>query len=711
MDPLLLRLSPFIPALPFLAVPLIILFRKKTNGGAIFSISANLISWILSMGLFIFGLIDFANGNFIQHEEIWYTFLRSPQIEFGVLIDPLSVLMAAIVSTLALLIQIYSLGYMKNEPGMRSGRYFTEITIFVGSMLGLSLSLNFLFLFIFWEGMGLCSYLLIGFYYDKETQKLGTGPASAAKKAFLITKIGDILLFSGFILLMYFFLKAEVSGPPLNFLVGSANVEAVFENNQGWQTLIALLIFGGAVGKSAQFPLHVWLPDAMEGPTTVSALIHSATMVKAGVFLLARVYWIFEGTNALLFVAVIGGFTAIFAATMALVATDIKRVLAYSTISQLAYMILGIGAEGVASGFFHLMSHSIFKCLLFLAAGSIIHSFHNNDIRAIYGLRRSMPKTALTFIVGGLALAGIIPFNGFFSKDAIFATTWLRFEHSGNIIYFLLFLFAVITAFMTGFYIFRVIFHILKSQPTEGFEDHNSHPHESPNIMTYPLLILAALAIISGILSLLGLLNITIPFNPVDEHNLVSWLSVLQLHAGHEVIPFGTTLGLAILSQIVAGSGIIVAFLLYSSVIPKNFLGKVMQTARSFHSTLATTSVGRGAVYILEHRYGIDGFYRSIGIAIDRLIGELLYRTDKRVLDGAVHSVALGTISLAKVSDWSDRKIIDGIVNGTGSVFLKFGNIISRVQTGITQNYAAGIFIGIIVFIGICFIFFGFGGF
>ncbi|MFX1254468.1 MAG: NADH-quinone oxidoreductase subunit L [Promethearchaeota archaeon] len=708
MDPLLLQLSPFIPALPFLAVPLIILFRKKTNGGAIFSIGANLISWILSMGLFIFGLIDFASGNFIQQEVIWYNFLRSPKIDFGVLIDPLSVLMAAIVSTLALLIQIYSLGYMKNEPGKHSGRYFTEITIFVGSMLGLSLSLNFLFLFIFWEGMGLCSYLLIGFYYDKETKILGTGPASAAKKAFLITKIGDILLFAGFILLMIQFLSAGVT-EPLNFLVGSANVETVFEHNPDLQTFIALLIFGGAVGKSAQFPLHVWIPDAMEGPTTVSALIHSATMVKAGVFLLARVYWIFEGTNALLIVAAIGGFTAIFAATMALVATDIKRVLAYSTISQIAYMILGIGAEGVASGFFHLMSHSIFKCLLFLAAGSIIHSFHNNDIRAMYGLRRSMPKTAITFIVGGLALAGIVPFNGFFSKDAIFATTLLKFENSGNIIYFLLFLLAVITAFMTGFYIFRVIFHILKSQPTEGFEE--SHPHESPNIMTYPLLILAILAIISGILSLLGFLNIIIPFNPVDEHNLVSWLSVLQLHVDHEVIPFGTTLGLAILSQIVAGSGIIVAFLLYYSEVPKNFLGKIMQTTRSFHSVLAATSIGRGAVYILQHRYGIDGFYRSLGIGIDRLIGELLYRTDKRVLDGAVHSVALGTISLARFSDWSDRKIIDGIVNGTGSVFLKFGNIISRVQTGITQNYAAGIFIGIIVFIGFCLIFFGIGGF
>ncbi|MHA2297745.1 MAG: NADH-quinone oxidoreductase subunit 5 family protein [Candidatus Hodarchaeales archaeon] len=743
MNTILVMLSPLIPILPFLAVPLILLFRKQTNGGAVFSIGANFISWIIATALLITGIFEYA-AHVIEHghieglhveQQIVYTFLENPKIEFGILLDPLSVIMAAVVSTLALLIQIYSIGYMKDEPGKHSGRYFAEITIFVGAMLGLALSLNFLFLFIFWEIMGLCSYLLIGFFMDKETEKPGTGPASAAKKAFLITKVGDILLFGGIVLLMLELISAGVT-EPLNIISGmtavagdtTTHTPGIFENRRELQTLIAVLIFGGAVGKSAQFPLHIWLPDAMEGPTTVSALIHSATMVKAGVFLLARCYWIFEGTDALLFVALIGGFTAFFAATMAFVATDIKKILAYSTISQLAYMILGIGVGGVASGVFHMLSHSFFKCLLFLGAGSIIHSYHTQEITEIRGLRKHMPKTGWTFLIGGLGLSGIIPFNGFFSKDAIFASAWLQYENSGNSLYLVLFLLAVITAGMTGFYIFRAIFMMMsKEKASSGHGDSHHHPHESPSVITIPLIILGSVVILMGLASLVGLVDILLDklgmgmplafinqFNPVSEHTLVTWLGGLLIHPSHETVELAIMAILMVLSLVVAGTGILMAYLIYSNE-PEgepSFIGKIKLSTRSIKTKIVTSSFGVSIDYILVNRYGIDALYRNIGIGINKIIGELLYRVDKLVLDELViHNVARGTIKLAGLNDAVDRKIIDGTIDNTGRGFLRLGELFSRMQSGITQNYAVGMFLGLLLFMIIWFIGFFYGGF
>ncbi|MFW9994996.1 MAG: NADH-quinone oxidoreductase subunit L, partial [Candidatus Odinarchaeota archaeon] len=712
MPQLLVDLSFLIPLLPFLAVPFIVLFRKRkfiwewTSGGALISIAANFISWIVSVLILIFAVFDYAeitahHGHIEAYEtEAIFTFLENPEISFQIMLDPLAVIMAAVVSTLALLIQIYSVGYMADEPGKHSGRYFAEVSIFVGAMLGLSVSYNFLYLFIFWEIMGLCSYLLIGFFMDKETEKPGTGPASAAKKAFLITKVGDILLFGGFVLMMIEFINAGVA-EPLNFLAGREKVAIAFAGKQELQTLIAVLIFGGAVGKSAQFPLHVWLPDAMEGPTTVSALIHSATMVKAGVFLLARCFWIFEGTDALLFVSMIGGFTAFFAATMAFVATDVKKILAYSTISQLAYMILGIGVGGVASGMFHLMSHSFFKCLLFLAAGSIIHSYHTQEITEIRGLYKSMPTTAITFLIGALGLSGIFPFNGFFSKDAIFASILERFEHAEHVhdpfssIYLILFVLAVGTAFMTGFYIFRAVFLMFGSSPVEGHHEGDHHPHESPGVITYPLMILGAMVILMGLGSLLGML-VEIGFNPVSEVNLHHWFEGLFLPTEEAAVTPTPNLFLMLLSLVVAGSGVILAYLVYSDITESQKGGAIAglkQTARSFKRVLVSSLIGKGIDKVLVNRYGIDAFYRNIGLGINRVIGEFLYRVDKRALDGTVHGIARITLGSAKIADeYGDRKAIDGFIDNTGRGFLKLSSWFSRMQTGITQNYAVGVF-------------------
>ncbi|MHA2279211.1 MAG: NADH-quinone oxidoreductase subunit 5 family protein [Candidatus Kariarchaeaceae archaeon] len=392
-------LVPFVPILPYLAMFAIIftgLFMKNYKINAWIGVVANLGAWLISMLVFIVYVSEFvANGEFPIREINVFTWLEGSgwEINASFLVDGLSVIMIALVSTLALLIQLYGVAYMDGEEGTKSGRYNAEISLFVGSMLLLSLSANFMLFFIGWELMGVCSYLLIGFFTKKEEKDTKGNkvnkPASAAKKAFMITKIGDILLMSGFMLFFWQMLSVSGLHNPLNFLETKSAMLASTAPimSETMQTLIALLIFGGAIGKSAQFPLHIWLPDAMEGPTTVSALIHSATMVKAGVFLVARTYYIFEGTQALLFVGVIGAFTAIFAASLAFVATDIKRVLAYSTISQLGYMFLGLGAVSLTAGMFHLISHSVFKCLLFLGAGSIIHAVHSNDMNDMGGLR------------------------------------------------------------------------------------------------------------------------------------------------------------------------------------------------------------------------------------------------------------------------------------------------------------------------------------
>ena len=388
-----------------------------------------------------------SNGG--QIELASHSWMKVGNFDFviGILLDPLTAIMLVVVSGISLLVQVYSVGYMKGDPGY--ARYYAYMSLFTASMLGLVLANNIIQMFVFWELVGLGSYLLIGFWFDRPTA------AAAAKKAFIVTRLGDF----GFLLaiLYLFFNSGSFEAQGLNPLVVTDIYQAIDLNliATGVATWIAIGIFAGAVGKSAQFPLHTWLPDAMEGPTPVSALIHAATMVAAGVFLVARFFPLFLMSEvAMNTVAIIGGVTAIFAASMGLVANDIKRVLAYSTISQLGYMMLALGVGAYGPALFHLFTHAFFKALLFLGSGSVNHATGTFDMRYMGGLRKVMPWTYVTFLIGGLSLAGIFPLAGFWSKDEILAHAFGNSEPISQLVFWL----ALITVFMTAFYMFRVLF-------------------------------------------------------------------------------------------------------------------------------------------------------------------------------------------------------------------------------------------------------------
>ncbi len=435
----------------------------------------------------------------------WLSIGDKFNFQVGLIVDSLTAVMLVVVTTVSLMVQIYSQGYMKGDAGYH--RYYAWMSLFTMSMLGLVMANSLLFMFVFWEMVGLCSYLLIGFWFHRPSA------ANAAKKAFIVTRIGDFGFLAG-ILILYAntgtFDIAQLHGLAISGVLGGAVL-----------TWAAIGIFAGAMGKSAQFPLHVWLPDAMEGPTPVSALIHAATMVAAGVFLVARMLPLFVCSNqAITTVAVIGGFTAIFAATMGLVMNDIKRVVAYSTISQLGYMMLGLGVAGLgvarggnvtleaakaaaAIGIFHLFNHAFFKALLFLGSGSVNHATGTFDMRLMGGLRKVMPWTYATFLIAAISLAGIWPFAGFWSKDEILAVALQEQP--------ILFVLAIITVFMTAFYIFRVVFMTFGGEYRGGahrrrdtaHEEHH-HLHESPAVMVVPMVILAVLAIFSGFWNVTG---------------------------------------------------------------------------------------------------------------------------------------------------------------------------------------------------------------
>ena len=421
-----------VPLFPLLSFLVLILFGRRFKESSFkIAIFLTLLSTIFS----ILVLFERFTAPTYKSEALWLA-IGEVQLTVGFEVNQLNALMLVIVSLVSFLVHTYSAGYMKGDD--RFSVYYAYLGLFTFAMLGLVLSPNLLQTYIFWELVGVGSFLLIGFYFYKEEAK------QAAKKAFIMTRIGDVGLLIGMILLFW--------------QVGSFEYDEIFQAvsdgviSQGMITLTAILIFIGAVGKSGQFPLHTWLPDAMEGPTPVSALIHAATMVAAGVYLVAAVFPLFEASEAaLMTVAIVGAITAIFAATIALVQTDIKRVLAYSTISQLGYMMLALGTAGYVAGVFHLTTHAFFKALLFLAAGSVIHAVHTQDIEKMGGLWKKLPKTGLLFLIGTMAISGVPLLSGFFSKDEILISTW----NAGHPVLFTL---AIITAFLTAFYMFRLFF-------------------------------------------------------------------------------------------------------------------------------------------------------------------------------------------------------------------------------------------------------------
>ena len=571
----MVNVAHLIPLFPFVAFLLNILFgRKLKNFSALVSILASMLSLVFSIIVFQ-GLMA---GGTSYTLGTWLTLHGTP-LTFGVTVDALSVMMLLVVTTVATLIKIYSVGYMRGDA--RYARYFAYISLFTASMLGLVLADNFVLLYIFWEGVGLCSYLLIAFWFERPAA------AKAGLKAFITTRIGDTGFLIGIFIL--FFATKTLSFADLAHATGNETLLAV----------AALLIFFGAVGKSAQFPLHVWLPDAMEGPTTVSALIHAATMVAAGVYLVARTYGLFIlHPLALQVVAVIGAISALMAATIATTNNDIKRVLAYSTMSQLGLMMLGLGVGGYAAGTFHLMTHAFFKALLFLCAGSIIHAVHTQDIQKMGGLFSKMKITSITFILGTLAISGVPPFSGFWSKDEILHAA------SGHLA---LFAVAALTSFLTAFYMARLLFLVLFGSPRS-----NTQAHESPVTMTIPLMILSVFAVFIGLIG-----------SPFFHHAFQNFIAPKGGH-GAEAMASGNSV--MIFSTVISLAGIVLAYLLYirgMKILPEPLRAAFAPLYR-----------------LVSNKYYIDEIYEAIFVKPFLALCNGSFRFDASVVDGAVNGVA-----------------------------------------------------------------------
>lgn len=630
------ELSWIIPLLPLTAFCLIIFFtRENRKLSAGISIAAIGTAFIYAVSLLFKQLGD--NTPF----ELNYAWAVFPtlKLEVGVFIDALTSIMLVVVTTVSMLVQIYSLGYMHGDP--RYSRYYSYLSLFTFSMLGLVLANNFFLIFVFWELVGLTSYLLIGFWFEKKSA------ADAGKKAFITTRIGDFGFMIGVIL--------------LGAYCGTLNYHEVFEKVAGGAippavlTFAGIAIFCGAIGKSAQFPLHVWLPDAMEGPTPVSALIHAATMVAAGVYLVARSMDLFvHSPDAAMFVAIIGIITSLLAASIALVQNDIKRILAYSTVSQLGYMIMALGLGSYTGGTLHLMTHAFFKACLFLCAGSVIHAVHSQDIQNMGGLRHKMPITYWSMLIATLSIAGIFPLSGFWSKDEIVASTL------GHPVFMVL---TLLVAFMTSFYMFRLIFLTFfgESRDQHAYE----HAHESPRAMTTPLIVLAVLSVCAG------------------------WVAIPWLEHGYSMFAYHgepehahAHYSIMLISTLVAFSGIGLAYLMYiKKAISPQELG-----ARF-----------KGLYTLLYNKWYFDEIYDAVIIKPVLAFTDLLWKFDGGVIDWVVNFFGKFTLWVSTVKQWFDVHIVDGAVNGLGYTIWATGALLRQFQSGKVQMYGFFIVFGIVL--------------
>ncbi len=651
-----LNLVWLVPAIPFVGFLInALLGRKLVRGTAGVVASLSIFgAWMVALPIF-FAVV----GGQDKHVT-WWTWIPSGNfvVTIGALVDPLSAVMLLVVTTCATLIHIYAIGYMRGDPGYY--RFFSYLPLFTFSMLMLVLADNFLQLYFFWEGVGVCSYLLIGYYYDKPNGK----PADAAVKAFVVNRVGDfgfgigvILIFLNFGTLAYDKVFAAASSMPVGIL-----------------TVITLCLFAGACGKSAQFPLHTWLPDAMEGPTPVSALIHAATMVTAGVYMVARCTPLFSRAPvSLAVVGTVGAISALLAATIALTQFDVKRVLAYSTMSQLGYMFLAEGVGAPSSGIFHLYTHAFFKALLFLAAGSIMvtleHAYHRAhsdsshghaeegingsrfypdfggrdiDMRYMGGLRRHMPWTYWTFLIASLAIAGIPPLAGFWSKDDILSSA---FEHGHYVLYAV----GLFVAFLTAFYMFRIVFQAFfgESRLDPAVE---RHVHESPKVMTLPLAVLAVLAVVAGFV-VSGKLGTFSIYEFLGEAPGLKPGSLAEAGGANELILVG--------ASVLAGAlGIWWAWATY--------LGGVF-------SPEAMAARFRPLYALFYNKWYIDDLYNWVFDRGGHAFANLLWAFDDKVIDGAVNGAA-------------------ALVRGSSGE-------LRQVQTGRIPNYALGIVTGMFVLV------------
>lgn len=657
-------LVPLIPMLCFLIIGL--LGRKTPQKGGYIAIAGALISFIIAALISYEYLTGDTYPNAVTASIEWFS-IGDWTMHLGYYVDGLTCMMMLFSSFISTLIFVYSIGYM-GEEGPRRTRYYAEVSLFLTGMLGLIVSSNFLELFIFWEVMGLCSYLLIGFwsFRHNDGDAASANAASAAKKAFLVTRLGDVCLMAGL-----FILLGEFHSLDYTTLFDTANIAAA---DPDMLTLGMLLVFGGVIGKSAQFPLHDWLPDAMAGPTTVSSLIHAATMVKAGVYLVARGYPLFvQNPEVMLFVGIIGGVTAIFAATMALNNMNIKKVLAFSTVSQLGYMILALGAggylvalgmdmggaEGTAlitagvagftAGCFHMMNHAFFKALLFMCSGSVIHAVGTEDMREMGGLHKHMKITSITMLLGSLSIAGFPFFSGFWSKDLVLEIA-MEAGHDGTVWFTVLWVLGVITAFMTAFYMFRMWFMTFMGE--EGHASQHCHG-ESPKTMTVPLMILSVFAVASGFLILFGLDGV-VSFNVTDAGFVVGGAEAGGV--GHYFEHLFTN-PYTYLTIVLALLGIGIAYLMYvkKSVNPGKF-----------------NKDGQSWIYrLFANRWYFPELYNQISWKVG-------------------YGVARGV-------NYVDRQVIDGTVNGLSGAVVGGGDAVSKMQTGHVQDYSSVVLIGVAV--------------
>jgi NADH-quinone oxidoreductase subunit L len=641
----LLDLAWILPVLPAFGAVVLLLFGSRIGEPkAGWLATAMMVSAFVASVILFFALHSRpeAQRSAVSNGFTWIQ-AGSFRVDFRVLTDPLSSTMILFVTGVGSLIHLYAIGYMHGDP--RFSRFFAYLNLFAASMLLLVLGSSFLMTFMGWEGVGLCSYLLISFWFERNSA------AVAGKKAFVTNRVGDF----GFMLAMFLIFSKVGS------LDYSATSAAAPHLAQSSVTAIALLLFVGAMGKSAQVPLHIWLPDAMEGPTPVSALIHAATMVTAGVFLVVRAHVFFDvSSHAGTVVAWVGAVTALFAATVAVVQNDIKRVLAYSTISQLGYMFLAAGVGAYSAAIFHMIMHAFFKALLFLGAGSVIHGMSDEqDMRRMGRLRKYMPVTAGTFIVGWLAIAGVIPFAGFWSKDEILAKAWFQHDYA-------LWAIGLVAAVLTAFYMTRQVWLVFygnerwntpvaveAGDDTPADAHGGAHaPHESPWIMTLPLVVLAVLSAVGFVIDL--------PFDNSKLNLLDRWLTpVLRGAPDIRATSFGAALALSTGALVIALVGIVFARSVYRNGLDAKGEDPTVESLGPFAKVLA------------------NAYYLDVGLA--------------RFVSGPA------TFAARFLNEGVDRDTIDGAVNGIGRAFQRTGGGLRKVQTGLVRNYALAIVFGAVL--------------
>ena len=665
------------------------------------------------------------------HTVNWLS-LGNITLSMGFYLDIVTVIMLIVVTLVSSLVHIFSIGYMHGDP--RYPRFFAYLSLFSFSMLFLVVSDNLLGIYIGWELVGLCSYLLIGFWFEKDSA------ANACKKAFLTTRVGDVGMFIGMMMLFTKFNTLSLYDGAQDGIFTQAAAAQLTTGDMIWLSIAGILIFCGAIGKSAQMPLHTWLPDAMEGPTPVSALIHAATMVAAGVYLTARMFPILTATSSLV-IAYVGGITAIVAATIAIVRFDIKRVLAYSTISQLGYMMLAIGAGSYVAGLFHLTTHAFFKALLFLGSGSVIHAFHamhthhdedhsddavpehdnhglvhehgseippDQDMRNMGGLRRKMPITFITMLIATLSISGVpFIFSGFWSKDKILGGVLGRAMEWNSGHHYILFMIALCAAGITAFYMFRLIFMTFFGEPRN--QAMHNMAHESPWTMTVPLIVLAALSFPVVNHLWFNKDNFKPPKQPhiqapqhasvpsdtkidftlfglseaeaAEQEGSTDTEQADKAHHAHEV---AHNIAM-VLSIIVAGLGILLSWLFY-------------HRRRFSAESVATTF--RPAYNLFWNKYYFDEFYDGVLVALTVWKSRLFAKFDLSIIDGIVNGVATITRKIfAAFIGFFDNHIVDGIVNRVAEITWAAGGRIRRIQTGAIQTYLFVVLGGIVLII------------